>query len=369
MRKILRLVSSWCLVGLVLVFLNAPVISAQQDTVVRCRFENPSINIGAETIIYLEVLDVVDLFAYQLDMAFDSGLAEVSGSPGDPEETRMVLGDFLVTDFEVYNEIHNDFGAIFIALTQFVPSPPQSGSGVLAYGYASGLQDGAVEFIFEEVILLDPEGVEIPHSQENCTLLIGTGGQVTETPTEVLTASPTNTPTETLAPPSDTPVSSGTLTATQTQPAQEDTQTPEPTATSSPTETAQPSLTPKPGSSDTPTISPTAQPTGSPTISLTPQPTGTPTVSLTPQPSNTPTSGFTLKPLPSLVITTETPYPSSTPTVTIKPTETPTLVPTPSPTPRPLSGFYVALCGTFCFAIIAVIAVLAGLLWYLRQSR
>jgi len=356
MRKKLLLVSSWCLVGLVLVFVNAPVIRAQQDTVVRCRFENPSINIGAETIIYLEVLDVVDLFAYQLDMAFDSELAEVSGSPGDPEDTRMVLGDFLVTDFEVYNEIHNDFGAIFIALTQFVPSPPQSGSGVLAYGYASGLQDGAVEFIFEEVILLDPEGVEIPHSQENCTLLIGTGGQVTETPTEVLTASPTNTPTETLAPPSDTPVSSGTLTATQTQPAQEDTQTPEPTAASSPTETAQPSLTPIPGSSDTPTISPTAQPSG------------TPTMTLTPQPSNTPTSGFSPTPLASIVITTETPYPSSTPTVISTPTDTLTMVPTLSPTPRPLSGFYMALCGAFCFAIIAVIAVLAGLLWYVRQS-
>ena len=355
MRKILRLVSSWCLVGLVLVFLYTPVISAQQDTVVRCRFENPSINIGAETIIYLEVLDVVDLFAYQLDMAFDSELVEVSGSPGDPEDTRMVLGDFLVPDFDVYNEIHNDFGAIFIAITQFVPSPPQSGSGELAYGYASGLQDGAVEFIFEEVILLDPDGAEIPHSQENCTLLIGTGGQVTETPTEVLTASPTNTPTETLASPSDTPVSSGTLTATQTQPTPGDTQTPEPTATSSPTETALPSLTPIPGSSDTPTISPTAQPTG------------TPTVSLTPQPSNIPTSGITLKPLPSLVITTETPYPSSTPTVTLSPTATATLVPASSP--RPFNRWFTVLCLTFCFALFAMISVIAGLLWYIRQSR
>ena len=174
-------------------FLYSPVVRAQQDTVVRCRFETSQIDIGAETIITLEVLDVVDLFAFQLDMAFDADLAEVSGSPGDPEDNRMQLGDFLISDFEVYNEIYNDFGAIFIGLTQFFPSPPQSGSGELAYGYVSGLQAGTVEFIFEEFILLDPDGQEIPHNRENCTLSIGTDEQVTETPTKVFTASPTNT--------------------------------------------------------------------------------------------------------------------------------------------------------------------------------
>ncbi len=346
MRKILRLVSYWCLVGLVLVFLNSPVVSAQQNTVLRCRFENPNIIKGEETIITLEVLGVVDLFAFQLDMAFDTELAEVYGSPGDPEDTRMVIGDFLIPDFEVYNEIHNDFGAIFIAITQFDPSPPQSGSGELASGFVSGLQDGMVEFIFEEAILLDSDGREIRYNQENCTLVIGNGGQVTETPTEGLTASSTNTPTETLAPPSATPVPSGTLASTQTQ---------EPTATSTPTEPAQPSLTQKPGSSHTPTISPTAQPIGSPTISL------------TPQPINPPTSDISPTPLLSLVIPTETPTPSSTPTVPLPPTVTQTLVPTP--TPRPSSGFYVALCVTFFFAMLALIAVIVGIIWYIRQVR
>jgi len=343
MSKIRRLVSSWCLVGLVFGILNVQVVNAQQDTVVRCRFEKPSINKGAETIIYLEVLDVVDLFAYQLDMTFDPVLAEVYGSQGDPEDSRMVYGDFLLSELEVYNEIHNDIGAILMAITQIEPSAPQSGSGELAYGFVSGQQEGTVEFIFEEVILLDHNGKEIPHGQENCTLLISAGGQVTVTPTE------------TLAPSSDTPAPSGTWTATQTQPTTGDTQTPVATTTSSLTGTAQPSSTPSPGPNDTPTISPTAQPTD------------TPTVPLTPQPGNTPTSGFSPTPLPSFVLTTVTPYPSSTPTVTMLPTSTRTMV--PEPTPKPPSGFYIALCVTFCFAMLALIAVIMGIIWYIRQAR
>jgi len=346
MRKTLLLVSSWCLAGLVLVSLNSQVVSAQQDTVLRCRFEDPNINRGEDTIITLEVLGVVDLFAFQLDMAFDNELAEVYGSPGDPEDTRMLLGDFLIPDFEVNNEIHNDFGEIFIAVTQFDPSPPQSGSGELASGFVSGLQDGMVEFIFEEAILLDSDGREIRYNQENCTLVIGNGGQVTETPTDGLTTSSTNTPTETLVPPSATPVPSGTLAPTQTQ---------VPTATPTPTEPGLPSLTPKPGSSQTPTNSPTAQPIGSPTISL------------TPQPSNPPTSDISPTPLQSIVIPTETPTPSSTPTVSLPPTATHTMV--PAPTPRPSNGFYVALCVTFIFAMLALIAVIVGIIWYIRQVR
>jgi len=279
----------------------------------------------------------------------------------------MQLGDFLISDFEVYNEIHNDFGAIFIALTQFVPSPPQSGSGELAYGYVSGLQEGTVEFIFEEVILLDPDGQEIPHSQENCTMSIGTGGQVTETPTEVFTASPTNTTTYTLTPPSSTPVPSDTLTATQTQLTPGNTQTPEPTRTSSQTVTAQASLTQPPGPSVTPTISPTSQPTGIQTISPTPQPTSTPTVTLSPLPSYPPPSDISPTPLPSIVIITETPTPSSSPTVQIHPTSTLTVV--PEPTPRPASGLYLALCAAFCFAMLALVFVIAGIIWFIRQAR
>jgi hypothetical protein len=367
MRKAFRLVIFLCFAGLLLMFLYSPVVRAQQDTVVRCRFETSQIDIGAETIITLEVLDVVDLFAIQLDMAFDADLAEVSGSPGDPEDNRMQLGDFLISDFEVYNEIHNDFGAIFIALTQFVPSPPQSGSGELAYGYVSGLQEGTVEFIFEEVILLDPDGQEIPHNRENCTLSIGTGKQVTETPTEVFTASPTNTATNTLTPPSSTPVPSDTLTATQTQLTPGNTQPPEPTRTSSPTVTVQASLTQPPGPSITLTVSPTPQSTGIHTISPTPQPTSSLTVTLSPLPIYPPTSEISPTPLPSIVIITETPTPSSSPTIPIPPTSTLTIIPTPAP--RPASGLYVALCAAFCFAMLALIFVIAGIIWYIRQAR
>ena len=85
MRKTLKFVIFFCFAGLFLMFLNYPIVRAQQNTVVRCHFETSQIDVGGKTIITLEVLDVTDLFAFQLDMAFDSDLVAVSGSPDDPE--------------------------------------------------------------------------------------------------------------------------------------------------------------------------------------------------------------------------------------------------------------------------------------------
>ena len=172
---------------------------AQQDVVVRCRFETSSIEIGTETVIYLEVLDVVDFDAYRLGMSFDADLVQVYGSAGTPLDESMTLGNFLSPDLVFYNTIDNDSGMISIGVTQFPPSPPQNGSGVLALGYVLGLDDGTADFLFDQVELLNSAGVPIPHLTDNCSLAVGSAGQATETPTATLNplASPTATPTST----------------------------------------------------------------------------------------------------------------------------------------------------------------------------
>lgn len=328
MRKIRHLVSCLCLFGVVLALLNDSVARAQQDTVVRCRFGTTSINVAAETILYLEVVDVEDLFAYQLELTFDTEQVEVYGDY--PEEDKMIVGDFISADYEEYNIIDSDLGDILMAVTQNDPQPPKSGSGELASGYVFGNQEGVVDFVFEEVILLTSDGEAIPHRQENCSLTIGSANQLTRTPTI------THTPTRTQSTPGNT-------------------LTPEPTFTSTSTGTAGPSLSPTPQQGVTATVSPT------------PQPGETATVSPIPLPSVLPTFVQSPTPLPSVVITTETPYPSNTPTVTHSPTVTATGI--PEPIPRPFNRLYVVLCLAFCMALFAGIAVVGGILWYLRQTR
>jgi hypothetical protein len=341
MKYIRQLVRLLGLVGLVLVVFNNSIVRAQQDdTVVRCRFESTDIGIGAVTILYLEVVEVTDLFAFQLEVTFNPEYVDVFGDR--QEFDRMVLGDFLSADNEIYNVIHRGYGGILMAIAQNEPTLPRSGSGELARGYVSGKQAGVVDFVFEEVILMNSGNEEISYRLENCSLTISASGQVTETPT--ITSTPTH-----------------------TQQTPERTLTPGATQTSSPTMTAQPSFSPSPELSETATSSPIPQISETTTSSPIPQISATPTESPQPLPSILPTSVFSPTPLPSIAMDSETPFPSYTPTVTVSPTGTATLI--PEPTPRPINNLYVALSMSFCLAMFAVIAIIVGVIWYLRQSQ
>ena len=327
-KKIRQLVRLIVLFGITLALFNNSFARAQQEPVVRCRFETANINLATETTLYLEVVDVVDLFAFQLELTFDIEQVEVYGEY--PEEDKMIVGDFISADYEEYNIIDSEVGDILMAVSQNDPEPPKSGSGELASGYVFSNREGVVEFVFEEVILLTSDGEAITHRQENCSLTISTDGEFTRTPTK------TQTPTRTQSTPGVTQTPAGTFTAT-------------------PSGTAGPSLSPTPQQGVTATVSPT------------PQPGETATVSPIPIPSILPTFIHSPTPLPSVVITTETPYPSNTPTVTNSPTATATRI--PEPTPKPFNSLFVVLCLAFCMALFAGIAVVAGVLWYLRQSR
>jgi len=189
-------------------------------------------------------------------------------------------------------------------------------------------RNGAVTLDSNNIIL--PECALPPTETPTNTLL-----PLTETPTETQTKTPSETPTNTST---STPTEPSTETSTET-PTQTSTATPTstlqpPTETSTETSTSIPTLTP----TETPTITP-QPPTEIPTTTPTELPTSTPTNTLQP-PTETSTETLTGTPTQTSTVTltitlqppTETSTETSTSIPTLTPTETSTSIPTLTPT-------------------------------------
>ena len=146
-----------------------------------CRLEPTAIQVGEQTTLFIEVLDVTDLYGYQLDLYFDAEVVQLSGFVKDGVE-GMILGDFLSPDFVVSNEIDNAFGVVYLALTQVNPTPPRSGSGELARATVLGISAGISEFSFESAILADSNGNSLERRLQNCTLSVVEGSSIDRPP-------------------------------------------------------------------------------------------------------------------------------------------------------------------------------------------
>ncbi len=314
-----------------LFFIHIPPAMGQTETIVRCRLERTEILVGEQTTLYIEVLNVSNLYGYQLDLYFDHDVVQLSGVQQEDVE-GMVLGDFLSPDFVVNNEIDNAFGVVYLALTQIAPKPARSGSGELARATVKATDSGTSEFSLERVILADVEGNAIDRRIQECVLNILEPGQ------------PTSTPTTTTTPPTATPT---------------------PTETHTPTST-----TPVIGTPPTPTQ--TLTPTISPTPSITPSPTFTPIIPTT-TPTQTPVPFLTAlaSVIPTIVAAyTSTPSPTAQPSPSLAFTST-ALPPTPTidPAQRQAQVFQTGLWVALAAVLLAGLFLLFSLVWQLRRPR
>ena len=174
----------------------------------------------------------------------------------------------------------------------------------------------------------------------------GTPTQTPPQPTQTPVSTPTQTPPQPTQTPANTPTQTPAATPTQT-PASTPTQTPAATPTQTPasTPTQTPAATPTQTPAATPTQTPAATPTATP--AETPAPTATPVATATPAapsaPTSTPPAG-----------TTSTPEPAQTPTATAV------------PIPQTSDSFPLFLLGTLT---LCSAAALFGLLWYGRKKK
>ncbi len=251
-----------------------------------------TVYVGESVTVTVYIQDVVDLCGIDVQTTFPTSLLRGDAS---------IVGSMPAPDFIVKNNINNDAGQFWYAVSQLITQhpTPSSGSGPVHMIRYTALSAGVANINFTSCQLAltwDANPYYPPTVGGSITILSKETPTVTSTPTPTPTATstPTDTPTATSTP-TDTPTPTSTLTDT-------------PTATSTPTDT--------PTATSTPTDTPTATSTPTDTPTATSTPTDTPTATSTPTDTPTPTSTLT-----------------DTPTATSTPTHTATSMPTATSTP------------------------------------
>ena len=110
-------------------------VGAQQSTQVLVVPPSSTAAVGATVTVKVQVRDVPDLYAVDLQLVFDPAVLEVQDADGTPANgTQVAAGNFLSSPygFTAVNQADNATGNIRYIYSLLSPAAPVSGSGVLA---------------------------------------------------------------------------------------------------------------------------------------------------------------------------------------------------------------------------------------------
>lgn len=204
-------------------------------------FENFQIRPGAIVEVPVDIRDVTDLYAFDIELSFDKEYLDFDDA--DPYKTGIQagIGTFLDPGMMLVNQIDADEGTIHVVMTQINPSQPKSGSGNLLVLYLTGLRTGQTTLEVTKVELSTRYGEAIPVSGVSAQIDIVSGAPIvtaTNIPvidpieiTEIPTLDPSKIPPTPTPLPTMTPIPTRTATSMATQ-------TRKTTATNVPTHTA-----------------------------------------------------------------------------------------------------------------------------------
>jgi LysM repeat protein len=240
----------WLLVVILITSLAGVPAVAQGMATVRVEPAALAAQLNDTVNIAIKVDNIANLIAFELHLAFNPGVLEVTG---------MTNGGFVAADFEAQKIFDNTAGTLDYAVAQ-MNRPPAQGSGTLLNisfrvkgNGSSTVTTRATQAAPSGLILADQNGMAIQASWVPGTINVGTS--ITNTPTYTPTWTRTVTPCDDDAscpPPTHTPTLTNTPTYTQTSTAITNT----PTNTFTPTHTPALTLTP----TNTPTVTPTPHP-------------------------------------------------------------------------------------------------------------
>lgn len=137
------------------------------DTVVRIAPASATTAVGGVIKVEVWVDNVTDLYGADIQLAFDPNGFEVFG------EQITILSDFLQADLIVKQEVDNEAGTIWYAITQLNPAPPVDGSGVLFEFYFRAKAEGEYDLTFISHDLVNYPDVEsIPHTIQEASYTV-----------------------------------------------------------------------------------------------------------------------------------------------------------------------------------------------------
>gem|GEM_PF-1620132 len=190
-------------------------------------FEDLEIRPGVLVEVPVEIRDVTDLYAFDIEMSFDPEYLEFDDADPNKDGIQPGFGTFLDPGMTLFNLIDPEEGLIHVVMSQINPSEPKSGSGNLLVLYLTGLKTGQTTLEVTKVELSTRYGEAIPVSGVDAEIEIVTDAPVvTATPipvidpieiTEIPTLDPSKIPPTPTPVPSTTPVPTRTATAQVTQ--------------------------------------------------------------------------------------------------------------------------------------------------------
>ena len=101
----------------------------------------------------VEIRNVEDLYAIDIEIEFDPTILQVEDADPDTDGIQVAIGTFLDAGLVLYNAVDNDNGMIHFVMTQVNPSEGKTGSGVVLVIYTRGLNVGTSELA---VTFLEP---------------------------------------------------------------------------------------------------------------------------------------------------------------------------------------------------------------------
>lgn len=232
-RKVALLII--CII-LLLQFASPGIVSAQNASQVGF-FEDYELRPGEQIEIPVEVRDVSNLFAIDIEIAYDPEILEFEDADPDKPGVQPALGTFLDAGLTLIFEVDPDEGLIRFVMTQVNPSEPKTGDGVVLVLYFTALQEGEVDLVVNNVDLSTRFGEEIPSEGVDSKVVVASTAAdrvstpipvqdptamievptLAETPTPVFTDTPQPTPTpEFTDTPQPTPTEMLTLAPTET---------------------------------------------------------------------------------------------------------------------------------------------------------
>ena len=141
--KHIRALFQWIVLLSVIILLGGLFSPASAQTSAQVGvFQAYEIQPGARVEIPIEIRNVQDLYAVDLEIHYDPRILTFEDANPQMDGIQPALGTFLDAGMVLYNTVDPEAGIIRFVMTQVNPSEPKSGSGVLIVLYAVGAAEG-----------------------------------------------------------------------------------------------------------------------------------------------------------------------------------------------------------------------------------
>jgi len=210
--KHIKALYQWIALLSVIIFLGGQFSPASAQTSAQVGvFQAYEIQPGARVEIPIEIRNVQDLYAVDLEIHYDPRILTFEDANPQMDGIQPALGTFLDAGMVLYNTVDPEAGIIRFVMTQVNPSEPKSGSGVLIVLYAVGAAEGESTLEVVRADLSTREGVAIPSELvENSVKVAASAAEIQATPI------PVQNPTSIIVIPTLAPTATSTVTPVPT---------------------------------------------------------------------------------------------------------------------------------------------------------